>query len=53
MPTTWRTATKAGESWGYDQQGISYDALADDVTNLTVFYEALGNTPSFDNQSKS
>lgn len=53
MSVIWTALVKAGQSWTYNQQGITYDALFDDVTHLAIFYEAMGTTPTFNNQTKS
>lgn len=53
MPTTWTTQSKSGYGWQYDQQGLAYDALVDNFTGTTLYYDAVGKRTVWVTQNKS
>ena len=43
---------KAGQSLKYDNH-LTYDALVDPISGSTVYYDTVGTTPSFTNESQN
>ena len=44
---------KAGQAWKYDDSDITYDALTEPKSGLSVKYNALGTEPVFTGRTKS
>jgi len=56
MAVTWDNIEKPGQTgggWDYDEPNLDYDSDADPDSNLTVYYNNLGEAPTFTNISKT
>lgn len=40
--TIWTYPAESGTGWEYNQQGITYNDTADELTGAVVYYNAVG-----------
>jgi hypothetical protein len=54
MPTTWENLEKPGTlvgGWNYNELGMTYNQVFDVDTGLTVYYNGVGASATWTNQS--
>jgi hypothetical protein len=44
---------RPGIGWNYDQSPLTYDGALDPISGMPVFYDGIGTTPTFTNESKN
>lgn len=50
---TWNTVEKTGGGYLYNEPGYTYNQSADPNTGSPVFYNSVGTSTSWSNQSES
>lgn len=51
--STMKNHLKAGSGQKYDDSNLTYDELFDPITGNPVFYDGVGTTPVWTNQTKN